>query len=345
MNVDSLHSLRRSRRRRLGRVVSVAYAIGCGAWLLSARSATADPPKRVFWDLDYPEAKDKYGLEGSVFAVGDPVHETLTLHALVQSQVLPAGTTASSPAVSQFIRGVFWNDDPCGSLFRNKRDTSPSFGVEWFFDFRKADKEPAPKNFDSLVCKLTGRSHFGDLQFLHGMASDDGIPATDTLERMIAWAKISYAIAIGETKPAVQLSTLPMPFNGLGPANARELFQAPNDALVPQRAIGSLLHVIQDSYAAGHTKRAKLANGQFGPIEQFHSYARQDHDKHKKDDMWQGGSSDLEKIKAAGGGVEALAASQRILELYKSKTSWPQVEHYLRTGPWKLATQTKPSGP
>lgn len=324
----------------LGAVCGLAVA----AFGSTGRSQEPERPARVFWDLDYEEAKDKYGIEGSVFAIGDPVHETITLHALIGAKLAPPGSSLKTPSVQQFIRGVFWNDDPCASLFSNKRDLSASFGIAWYWDFRKADKEADPKRFKGLSCKLEGRSHFGDLQFFHGMANADGLPASDTLERMIAWAKISYAVAVGESAAAMQLTTLPAPFNSLG-ATPRALFVAPNDALVPERAIGSFVHVIQDSYARGHTRRTLLPGGRFGAIEQFHSYAHQNHDKHKADDMWQSGGDDIDKIKAAKGGLEALEASTRVLDFYRRKTDWSEVEQYLRTGPWRLADKTLPSGP
>lgn len=294
---------------------------------------------RVFWDLDYKPASNKYGVEGAVWAIGDPVHETLTLQGLINAGLVPKGTNLEQTDVQQFVRGVIWNDDPCGYLFLNSRNTKPSLGIAWFTNFVK------PDNPTGFACRIEGRSHFGDLQFLHGMANADGVDARDTLELMIGWSKIAYGVAVGTVKPWQDLSALPAPFNSMGKGSFRELFRAPNYPLVPERAIGSLLHMVQDSYAGGHTSREPLADERLGAIMQFHSYTNQDHDKHKADDMWKGGTSDLEKIKAAKGGRDALESTTQLLAFYSSKAPWETVEQYLRGGPWQLTTSTSPSGP
>src|SRR5688572_24113093 len=40
---------------------------------------------------------------------------------------------------------------------------------------------------------------------------------------------------------------------------------------VKKRAQGSLLHMIQDSYAGGHTEREDLGHGRLGAIKNFHA--------------------------------------------------------------------------
>lgn len=67
---------------------------------------------------------------------------------------------------------------------------------------------------------------------------------------------------------------------------------------VRKRALGSLLHLVEDSYARGHVKRRVLNPtdlvagdpltfkpgkfGRFGEVENFHCYKDQDHDAHDK---------------------------------------------------------------
>src|SRR5262245_29379081 len=83
-----------------------------------------------------PEPPGKYKIKGSVFGIGDPVHETLTLHALIDGGVVNGGTTRKDSSVAQFIRGVFWNDDPCAQLFLENdfKPLQPSTGVAWYLD-------------------------------------------------------------------------------------------------------------------------------------------------------------------------------------------------------------------
>ena len=59
-----------------------------------------------------------------------------------------------------------WADDPEGLLFDNPRNTyNYSSGAMWYSHFSDGEKG----KFDTM----TARSHFGDLQFFHGMASSD----------------------------------------------------------------------------------------------------------------------------------------------------------------------------
>ncbi len=64
---------------------------------------------------------------------------------------------------------------------------------------------------------------------------------------------------------------------------------------VDQVAFGSLLHLIRDSFARGHTDRAQPAPGERctlandsvpapGRVNEFHSYSLQDHDAHAHED-------------------------------------------------------------
>ena len=41
------------------------------------------------------------------------------------------------------------------------------------------------------------RSHFGDLQFLHSMASRDGEMASETRQRILMWAEFTWSVAVG----------------------------------------------------------------------------------------------------------------------------------------------------
>lgn len=324
---------------------SLLALIFTSSWLALAQAPSK--PKVVLWDLPDVTTTTQPGIEGSIFAVGDPVHETLTLVALRSAGVVPNPSGLSDKPVAQFVRGVFWNDDPCGQLFLTSSALTPSSGIGWAADFYAADKERAPKSFAILSCKLLGRSHFGDLQFLHGMASADGVPAARTLALVMAWAHFTYDVSNGTVKPSAELSKVPelAGLPSFDAATPKALFKSDNEPALKQRAIASLGHMIQDSYAKGHTLRTTNPDGSAGNIEKFRSYANQNHDKHKKDDMWQGGSSDIDKIRHFPGGSEALAATTKVFEFYQARAPWSEVESYLLQGPFRLAAQTLPSGP
>jgi hypothetical protein len=299
------------------------------------------------FDVTENSSHAKFGI-GGPFYIGDPVHETITLIALERSGI--AGGRATAASYPEFIRGVFWNDDPCYELFDNSSiGLTKSTGLLWFRDFHAAEtasKSGAP--FSGLTCRLLGRSHFGDLQFFHGMASRDGVKSGDTLSRMMLWAEFTYAVAIGSIDPEKTVQVVRPAIASvleLGAAvSVERLFLAANAESARQRAIGSLVHLLQDSYAAGHTER-EIANGDRGPIIQFYSYAGQDHGRHAEDDKWRGGGDGLEKIKAIKGGPEALAGSTRVLGLYRDKRPWSEVERYLQSGPWAMVAKPELSSP
>ena len=307
--------------------------------------------RESIWKIDIEiDNSGKYGIRGSVFGIGDPVHETLTLKAIVDSGLAKEGAGIKDPKVVQYIRGVFWNDDPCAQLLTENEflPLKPSFGAAWYVDFSNAGAEKNPASeFQQLSCPLLGRSHFGDLQFLHGMADQDGIKPAETLARLLGWASVTYRIAIGVIGANTPLSTDARAKSLLGKFSAQDalsLFRTKDKTEANQRALGSLLHMVQDTYAHGHVKREKRPGGEDGPVVQFMSYANQNAKKHAHDDTWRGGSTDLEKTTAIPGARDALKASTKIAEFYKSKAPWDEVEQYLKNGPLLMSEKAEVSG-
>ena len=311
--------------------------------------------ERSIWEVEVkpdPEVPGKWKLEGSVFAIGDPVHETLTLQALIDGGVVRQGTGRKDDSVAQYIRGVFWNDDPCALLFTEDhfRPLEPSLGWVWWVEFRQAATAESQRvGFSNLkTCPLLGRSHFGDLQFLHGMAERNGVKAAETFQRMLAWTSVSYRIAIGDLGADIPLEADPTAKAlGLviGNWSAMRLFRASTEGATRARALGSLLHMIQDSYARGHVSRVASGNDA-GAINQFLSYVDQDEKKHAHDDSWSAkGPDDLARTLAIPEASDALIASTEIVRLYKAGTKWSLVEQYLRNSALRVLRDARDSGP
>ncbi|HEY6879424.1 MAG TPA: hypothetical protein VI299_15460, partial [Polyangiales bacterium] len=314
----------------------------------------AVPKQQVsIWDLDVVENDGKYSIEGSVFAIGDPVHEAITLLALRESGVLAANASAA-----QYLRGVFWNDDPCAQLFsgNHAKPLDPSYGISWLLDFKKGGKTSSTSpDFPDLVCPLLGRSHFGDLQFLHGMANADGVAAADTRALIMAWAQFTYGVATGKIKARAKLETsAPAIYAALARSaryqasdlkTAAALFRSGDPKEVQRRALGSLLHTIQDSYAAGHTDRVITTGTQRGSIRQFRSYTHQDHKKHAADDAWKGGDTDRQRIALLSGGESALNACVQLLQHFKNGDDWARVEADLKDTTFAMTDDAAASGP
>jgi hypothetical protein len=307
--------------------------------------------RESIWNIK-PDAEtiSKYPIEGTVFGIGDPVHEMLTVKALVDSGTAKKGISKKDSEIADYIRGVFWNDDPCAQLFADDdlRPLRPSFGVSWFVDFKSAgNNRKKPQEFKKLKCELLGRSHFGDLQFLHGMADRDGEKAEVTANQMLAWASVMYRIAIGAIDANKPLDTDETAKNLLGPLSARSpmnLLGAKDVVPARKRALGSLLHMIQDSYSHAHVTREVNSKGDETSILQFLSYVNQDSKAHAHEENWSVGNTDVEKTLNVPGARRALSASIEICKLYKLMAPWAKVEQYLKAGPMLMSENTKVSG-
>lgn len=245
-----------------------------------------------------------------------PVHETITLLAY-DYYVNPEGarggvaqTTAEKLKQSGILRdlvlGSEWNDDP-DSLLRQNVVRS----LQWNALFKDAQLQAKCKvDGAQPQCKgvkitdtpmMLYRSHFGDFQFIHAMASDQSETAADTKAKMMKWAEFTYTLSISSNKlgketidgPAVSAfsdiaSTLkrqgwtvgalfdPVPggewkssflsgkvgsYKPSGKPRAQVTYSDPRDAAsIKHIALGSLLHMVQDSYSDAHTERVLGCN-------------------------------------------------------------------------------------
>jgi hypothetical protein len=94
-------------------------------------------------------------------------------------------------------------------------------------------------------------------------------------------------------------------------------------------AFGSVLHTVQDSFAAGHVERepaplnemcAGVAAAKPGRIVEFHSYANQDARKHDLED-----ERDAMASSAADRWPEAVEASRQLFRFRKRWADWDKV--------------------
>lgn len=282
--------------------------------------------------------------------VSEPVHEEITqraracavLHTKSTSLPLTCITTGPTPTGTprgnkhdSLIRGVWWNDDPNQWLF-----TQPLTWAVWMKDGEQIAKKD--RNLRLQRRKITSRyymqyrSHYGDLQFLHAMASADGEWPTDTQENIMAWAEFSYAVATRKIHTETVLAqvtthrfqehfknqagwTVSYLYGPQYLLRHRDHFQ--------QMALGSLLHMIQDSYSEAHTLRSfePSTNCPAGRVVQFHSYALQASGLH--------GAADTRrawKSRAFSNTQDPVSASATILHYAKQNADWPTVKAYLK---------------
>jgi len=151
---------------------------------------------------------------------------------------------------------------------------------------------------------LEYRSHYGDMQFLHGMGrrGDDPVKVRDNV---VEWVHFAYDVATGRIDPSAQLYTLQgnyafaKYFEGSRRRNwtVRHLFTnvsdilctaacdslPTDDAQIRNLALGALLHTVQDSFSHAHAERVNTG------VHAWLDYAAQDPGCHKgadEDTVW-----------------------------------------------------------
>lgn len=270
--------------------------------------------------LDPSSKPDKSGLYIKKFF--EPIHENLTVQAVNSAQI---ADTLKNDAVflPEVIRGVRWNDDPLSLAKKNP--------LNFFMSYKDSCQrsEEIDPSWDMLY-----RTHCGDMQFLHAMASKKNESAGETRELILMWAEFSYKVAAGDIdkdlrfrsvggklgKRSAELFNYVMTNNGevrmkwqpewlftldckrvlsldgilkgRRPTEARCKYN--NNQYSPETiqniALGSLLHLLQDSFSGSHVLREgntvgiSRINGA-GIINRFGIYNAQDEKTHGHADL------------------------------------------------------------
>ena len=194
------------------------------------------------------------------------IHESIAIAAVIRSDLkFPSNTIYYTLKTKQweFFRGLIWNDDPSCLLLNDEEGDNHDFGlgIEWADAFYNGP--------DSCMTK---RSHIGNLQFLHAMATKEGEPARETKQNLMLWLEVMYKLACGnqEVSENDQLNIrFPKDLNSQtvpsGSLRLRDLIIATTPSckylLLDRKALGICSHIIQDLYAVGHTQR-RLRNCQ-----------------------------------------------------------------------------------
>ena len=208
----------------------------------------------------------------------------------------------------------------------------------WYSHFSEGEKG----KFDTM----TARSHFGDLQFFHGMASSDAEAPATTKAHMLNWARFLVKVAKGASPPSRSSRTCPRsaPVPQAGDRTVKELFGWGKGEFVKirQRAVGALFHMIQDSYAQGHVERNKK-----GEISEFHAYGGQDEHKHAEYDFLGGSWSDTlgERLKQTRGALSAIDACATVMEMIAEDNYTGDIVDHIDKKVLPLASSVKPAGP
>jgi len=316
---------------------------------------------------------DKYRAGHNVPAplnnITDPVHEEITYAAArcAASRIasgpsqditpceVPAERVPLTPRGNKYdplIRGLWWNDDPNQNLFAFHYAT----WALWMNDAHGIATNKrnwlGRRSEISERYKIQYRSHYGDLQFLHSMANADGDSAVEVQSRILDWMEFAYTVAIGKVEPDTAMHdvnlALTRRFFARQPGWTVNHLFAPKYTLgkrtIRDVALGSMLHVIQDSFSKAHVHRAfdGTSTCPSGRVVQFHSYGRQDPKRHGEADTRQAWLAD-DRFTPELSPVEA---SARMIRFARERADWATaVLPYLRTTLFCLDSDAEPSGP
>lgn len=290
--------------------------------------------------------------------IKSPVHEAITLNALDCTSLPGAEPDCLTRDAIQkhqvLLYGVRWPDDPPFALSRTNpprssncnpavtlRSTAqPKCWTTLFSDAAATAKVNLAKNSAAPAFGpgdyMLYRSHFGDLQFFHAMASHDGELAAVTQRRMKTWAQFLWGIAtkssptdrfVRDLEPAALADYFP------GDITATNLLAT---GIVEVRkelshvAMGALLHMVQDSFSQAHSGRGPETGAMCaetprfarpGSIERFHSYAGQVGSSHDQEDTF--AALHLHTLQVSPSVVDA---SRSFLTLWKEGASWEEAE-------------------
>jgi hypothetical protein len=288
-------------------------------------------------------------LPGGPAGLGQPVHDTITRLALRRARW-------TDRDADQVVRGAIWNDDPDGLMFDDSDPDDPlrrpiAGGVRYAWRHVLLD---AKARLGCLAPEdgLLARSHFGDLRFLHatatGAAPDE---QSRTLALILRWSAFCWNVATGSV-PAMAPPDAWEPIQDrfrpdkLPPASVQALFGARAPAATRLRALGSLLHLIQDSYAVGHVERRCLAaENRYDGIVRFRDASGQFPLWHLWFDAFHGGRTDARRVDLLPGGPDACDRTQAVIAAYRSDAAWPEVERLLKDDVFHFAELPDPPGP
>jgi hypothetical protein len=283
-----------------------------------------------------------------VLHFAEPVHEEITPRIFgCEDQCDDAESAVEYE--EYVIAGVRWNDDPPFRLNEGegqhtvcKTDETIRFTTQprcWYQIFSAAKKQAAQGDIPSADnhAPLLARSHFGDLQFFHAMASQDGEPASETQRRILIWVEFAWKVGSGDYKLDTKLSEVNIPgfdqFFGKSGWTVQDLFTSGNPALrrhIDDIAMGSAFHTVEDSFAGGHVQREETSPGSCLNIAlpappriiEFHSYGHQDEKKHKEQDNRAAFMSRLSQP------VNVVTVGKPLADYYYASKKWEEVKPY-----------------
>lgn len=290
----------------------------------------------------------------------EPVHEIITNKAwgcrnatttvnAAEDDCRPQPAGNAAPAA--LLAGVRWNDNPSFRLLKTSLTSCqdkyvwlPVESVCWARVFKKGEKDARGGAVVDLKSEnvLLLRSHFGDLQFLHAMRSGAKETPRQTQQKVLMWAEFMWRGALGQFRRGTSIAETAI--DGLArffyPGDTvQRIFFRGNPAHVdefPLFALGSLIHMVEDSFSASHVVReAEGSTGRNCPdsdyyqparIVSFQNYAEQKSHDHAERDTYVAMRTGI-----LHDPVNVVSVVRTLRELYDKKADWEtEAGPYLR---------------
>jgi hypothetical protein len=273
-------------------------------------------------------------------------------------------------APAAIIAGVRWNDSPPFTLLKTRStDICPLGEVItivnrpacWIMLYKDAEgkaKKGTAKYGNAPMALVLYRSHFGDMQFLHSMASGEQERAFETRQKIMAWAQFVYRIALGEIDRGTSIKNTDIPeINSLFTYRydtVQTLFvnDAPreyrNDEDLHLFAMGVLIHMVSDSFVDSHVERGDQRGFKCsgvtdkrkpGPVKSFRTYLPQDASAHGRAE-----SKEVLGDRIYHYDANVIDVGQTIMKYYSRKAKWEELRVYLDCV-YDLADPNAPAGP
>ncbi|KAM3413931.1 hypothetical protein BST61_g10602 [Cercospora zeina] len=204
------------------------------------------------------------------------------------------------------------------------------------------------------------------------MADAPGEAPEETKRKIMMWLQMMYRVALGEISSDVELREIKISSDTLEPIYPlRDLFDEgtiPNEndiihtlltsnctykkVMHDRRALGSCLHLIQDSYARGHCHRELLSDSKpkrYGKAMNFHSFRGQNAEEHQKYDF---GDKELDNVNVSDislyedidGCADAVHASTKLINFWMNKAPWDgEVRDWLEDDIFAISPHVTPS--
>jgi len=290
----------------------------------------------------------------------EPVHEEITqrVYGCKDDWGDESSCAKQRFAPDAVVDGVRWNDNPpfmvkekfilpdgkeIKSTCVNETIKLPRKSDCWVDIFRTSGEAVHKRYFTSRNGVMLNRSHFGDMQFLHSMASRVGDRAQDTKSAIMMWAEFAYKVAVGQIQGTTMLKDVPISgFNRFFPgheATVENLFLMGDTTYrgssLKNFAFGTLLHMVQDSFSESHISRdlstqgtpcaCKFVDRSPAKIEKFLVYSAQDSRRHKAEDGYEALKNDAKKYTP-----NLIDVGITLRRLYDDENSeWEVVRQYL----------------